>query len=99
MLTRAKQEALLPIALTVKGQGDTIQFNVTYFNRKQSDVAAKVDDEHGIIDALLFVIKDMESEYELSKDGLAELEDERPGMLIALIEGFHQARQVQKVKN
>lgn len=99
MLKRKLAETIAT-TLSVKGQGETIKFNVTYFNKPQTEVEAHLNanpDEPA--ETLLYILKDWESEYPLTLEGIRELEDARPGMVIAMIYGYHEARRVEKVKN
>ena len=103
MLTR-KTPDTLAAELTITGQlQPPIKFAITYFNRKQSEVEEMVksdpNPEVGVASTILFVVKEWDSEYPLSAEGIAEMEDDRPGITIAIIQGFHDARRVTKVKN
>ena len=101
-LTRVKRETI-DVTLNLKGQGDTVKMDITYFNRKQSEVDALLADADGtgskIPDIIAYMVKKWDSEYTLTRDGINELEDDRPGVVLAVIEGFHEARKMQKVKN
>jgi hypothetical protein len=109
-LKKIRKETL-PSTLTVIGQGDSISFKITYHNRKQSEVEAvmnaPIPDGADPVEAMtsniekciLFVVESWDAEYELSPEGLRELEDDRPGMKVALIEGYHKARSMARAKN
>lgn len=100
MALKKARRATLPATLTLTGQGETVKFDITYNNCKQSELdAVMTDPEKDIADAVLFVVKDWDTEYELTKEGLAEMEDDRPGTVMAVIQGFHDARRVAKAKN
>lgn len=45
------------------------------------------------------LVSNWESEYELKIDDLLEAERDRPGLLLGVIRGFHQAREVAVAKN
>lgn len=109
MLTR-KTPDTLATEITLKGQGEEIKFNVTYFNRTQPEIKAclekymdaeetKTDPTYPNLQSVLFVVKSMEAEYPLTIEGLQEMERDRPGMVEVLFYGFHQARRVELVKN
>lgn len=108
MLKRIRPDAIKS-TLAVTGQGETIKFDITYFNRKQSEVVEAVAKaqqaavEEGksetVADAVLFMVKEWDAEYPLTKEGVLEMEDDRPGLLMAIIMGFHKARQVEVAKN
>jgi len=109
MLKRKTPDTLATI-LTINGQGEQIKMAITYFNRTQDEIQncldtnnateqAKSDMQYANRQAVLFVVKEMASEYELTDDGLKEMEADRPGMIEALFYGFHKARRVELVKN
>jgi hypothetical protein len=100
MALKRKTAETIPATLTVKGQGEEVKFNITYRNHKQSEVVAKLQEEGGnVADTVLFMVAEWDAEYPLTADGITEMEDERPGMVMAIIEGFHAARSVERVKN
>lgn len=98
-LTRVRKDSF-NVTLTLTGQGETVKINVTYFNRRKSELDAKLaetgNDGH---QTLLYMIKEWDSEYPLTLEGIAELEDDRPGVIYGLIEGFHESRRMTKEKN
>lgn len=98
MLTRNRKETILT-ALTLIGQGESVTFNITYFNRKQSEVEAKLNDAGDVPDTILYMVQSWDSEYPLTPEGIMELEGDRPGTIMAVIEGFFAARKVQREKN
>jgi hypothetical protein len=99
MLTRAKKE-LIATTLTVKGQGETVTFNITFHNRKQSELEAEGEKEGATINkTLLYLVESWENEYPLTDEGIKEMEDDRPGITMAIIFAYHEARHVAKEKN
>ena len=99
MLTK-KKALEIPSTLTVTGQGDTIKLKLTYNNLPMDAVQELLDaEDKTVADVVLAVVKEWESEYELSTEGLNELENDRPGMVVALIQGFYDARRMTKAKN
>lgn len=99
MLKRQRVETI-PATLTIRGQGETVKFNVTYINIKSSELVAEVESpDFKVAETILKIVKDWECEYPLTSEGLQEMEDDRPGMLFSIIEGFHSARKVERVKN
>ena len=109
MLTRKTPETV-STKLTVKTASGKVSFAVTFFNRSdeevQQNVADTSADERGKKDPawvnrqqVLFVVKEMETEYPLDDDGIREMERDWPGMIEALFFGYHQARRVELVKN
>lgn len=99
MSLQRKRAEILPATLTITGQGETSVFDVTYFNRKLTELQEKLEDADDATDAVIFIVKDWDCEYPLTKEGIMEMEDDRPGIVLAVMAGFHEARMVQKVKN
>lgn len=52
-----------------------------------------------IADTVLKIVKSWDSEYELTREGIEEMHDDRPGLVNAIVEGFDLARQAERVKN
>lgn len=107
MLKRKTPETLAT-EITIEGQGEAVKFNVTYNNRKQSDVndllQKRLEETNGDYSAanrsvLLFMVQSMDTEYDLTEEGVAEMEADRPGIIEALFYGFHRARKVELGKN
>lgn len=98
MLTK-QLKGTLPAALTLTGQGESVTFNVTYHNRRQSELLAELEKAKDPAELVLFLVESMESEYALTPEGIKQLEDDRPGMVLFLIDGFHKARRVGAEKN
>lgn len=99
-MLKRQAPAVIPCSLTLKGQGETVKFNVNYHNRTPEQFEAKVK-EPGIKlgNIALFLIESWESEYELTFEGLKEAEQDWPGLITGLIGNFHAARQVSLEKN
>jgi hypothetical protein len=109
MLTRQRKGTIATL-LTITGQGETVTFEVTYHNRRQSEVEATLnkalaqlenadDPGDGIPGVVLSMVESWDSEYPLTIEGIKEMEDDRPGILLGVIKGFHDARKVDKAKN
>jgi hypothetical protein len=98
MLSKKAPETL-PTTLTLKGQGETVKLNITYHNRKQSDLDAQIAEGKTVAEVVLYMVKEWDADYELSTAGLTELEDDRPGALQAVMIGFHRARHMELEKN
>lgn len=101
MLRRVVNETI-PATLAVKGQGESWQFDLTYHNRKQSQVEALMAEAgkaEKVVDLVLFLVKEWDADYPLTAEGVKDMEDDRPGMILAIIQGFHDARQVARAKN
>lgn len=86
----------LPATLTITGQGATDKIDVTYHNRKQSEVIERAQSGASLI---TYVVESWSLDFELTEEGVGELEDEYPGMVGILMEGFHQARRKAIEKN
>lgn len=98
MALSKKRPVTISTTLTVKGQGVTEKFNVTYHNRKQSEFEAKLA-EGDMPSLILFIVAEWETDYTLDQAGVTELEDDSPGMILGIIQGYHKARTVQLEKN
>lgn len=89
----------IPAKLEIVGGGETNTLSLTFHNRKPSEFQARLDELKGSDDPflptmVLFVVKEWESDYSLSLEGIQELEDERPGICDAILQGFHKVRRV-----
>uniref|UniRef100_UPI00333EFA9E hypothetical protein n=1 Tax=Castellaniella defragrans TaxID=75697 RepID=UPI00333EFA9E len=89
----------IPAKLEIVGGGETNTLDIVYHNRKPSELQGRVDELKGTKEPflpamVLFVVKEWDSDYSLSQEGILEMEDERPGMCDAILQGFHKFRQV-----
>ena len=98
MLIR-KRPDVVPATLTVKGQGEDFKFNITYRNKRADEVQAVIDTAADSESVVIDLVSEWESEYPLTHAGIAEMEADRPGMIVAILIGFHEARRVERVKN
>lgn len=89
----------LPTTLTITGQGSTDKLDVTYHNRKQSDVLERAQAGNTMASMVVYVVESWDSDFALTEEGVAEFEDEYPGIVGILMEGFHQARRKALEKN
>lgn len=98
----------IPATLTLESQGERFKVNVVYNNLKPpaydelveravKEADGEKERQNAIV--VLGLIASWESEYELSIEGLMEAESDRPYTILALLGGFFEARQVQRVKN
>lgn len=94
MLTRKKRETI-PHLVKMEGQGENIEFGVVFNNISQTQLEeiTSREDMHPA-DPPLAYIHSWESEYPLTKEGIMELEGDRPGALVVLIQHFYAARQM-----
>jgi len=90
----------LPAKLEIVGGGEKNTLTLTFHNRKPSEFQAKLDElkdskEPFLPSMVLFVVKEWETDYSLSIEGVKEMEDERPGICDAILQGFHKVRRVE----
>lgn len=93
--------------LDLEGQGERLKFKATFHNRKQSElqeiiadgVEKQLSQEDAGIALVLFVVKELEAEYELTTQGMRDMEEDLPGILQQIMFSFYQARMVNKAKN
>lgn len=92
MLTRKKPETLASI-LNIKGLGEEFDIAVVYNNHSTKDVEDWVT-ANPDKPLPLFLLKHWDSEYPLTEEGIKEAEADRPGLVLAIAQGFYQARVV-----
>ena len=85
--------------LTIQSMGESLEMDITYHNRTRKEVEAKIKAGSTVAEIVLFLVKEWDSEFALSKEGLEEFENEREGICLAVWQGFTQARTAQLVKN
>lgn len=109
MLTR-KTADTFAVSVTIKGQGVTQTMDVVYYNRKLEDIqdVLKIaqghprmqdDFEYANRETLLFMVASWDAEYPLTNEGIKEAEQDWPGLIEGLGRKYHEARQVEVVKN
>lgn len=109
MLTR-KTPTTLATQITFDSMGETVSMKITFHNRTQEQIQKCVDDalltEQGKADprwanreAVIYMVKDWESEYALNQADLAEMDQARPGVIDQIAFGYHKARQARETKN
>lgn len=104
MLKRKTAETL-PVTLRLKGQGETVKFNIVFNNLTADQLMAKVkeyeatDEENSGLLTVLAIVNSWETEYDLSVAGLKVLEGERPGTTLAILEAYYAARRMTREKN
>lgn len=101
MLKRITKEQLLPeVQLTVTSLGEPISFGITYIARPQQEIDALLADPGvDMSKMIVLIVKSWETEYDLTQEGVRELEGERPGMIAAIIQGWYRARAAELEKN
>lgn len=101
-MLKRQRPATLPATLTITGQGEQVKFKITYNNLPTSAYDQLVADSRengGISHIVLGIVKEWETEYELTTADVNAAEDVNPGFIVAVIQGYHDARRVQKAKN
>ncbi|APG04957.1 hypothetical protein BJI69_14350 [Luteibacter rhizovicinus DSM 16549] len=90
---------LIPATLTITGQGSSDKLDVTYHNRKQSEIRERVDSGVTLAALVAFVVESWAADFALTEEGVIEFEDEYPGIVGAVMEGFHTSRRKELEKN
>lgn len=85
----------LPTTLTIIGQGSTDKLNITYHNRKTTEVEAKLREGN----LIPFIVESWDTDFELTEEGIAAFEDEYPGIVEIVITGFWKVRRKEVEKN
>lgn len=113
MLTFAKPDTLASkINVNVpSGEGtEKVSFAVVFNNRSQKQIEAnlkaalesergKQDPEWANRQQVLDIVKSWELSYPLTDDGIAQMEDDAPGMIENIFIHYHMARRVTLAKN
>lgn len=90
----------LPTALTIIGQGSTDKLNITYHNRKTSEVKKALGEKGATLGSVIpFLVESWDADFPLTEEGVKDFEDEYPGIVEIVYEGFHQARRKEAEKN
>lgn len=89
----------IPATLTIIGQGSTDKLNVTYHNRKQSEITALLEGGASLGALIPFLVESWDTDFELTEEGVREFEDEYPGIVDILLTGFHRAHRKEAEKN
>ena len=99
-VTCGKAPEKIATTLSFKGAAEKFKLTVTYHN-----IGTKAF--HGLLEkkgatlfqVLLELIDHWDATYPLSLEGLEHFEDQRPGIINALLHGYQQSRQVELEKN
>jgi hypothetical protein len=89
----------LPTTLTIIGQTSSDKLNITYHNRKTSEVDAQLATGITLAALVPFLVESWDTDFPLTEEGVMAYEDEYPGIVGILIEGFHRARRKHLEKN
>lgn len=90
---------LLPATLTITGQGSTDKLDVTYHNRKQSEIRERIEANVSMASLIVFLVESWATDFDLTEEGVKEFEDEYPGIIEGVLSGFHSARRKELEKN
>ncbi len=82
----------LPVTLTITGQGSTDKLNLVYHNRKSSEVRERIKDDVSLASIVPFVVESWDTDFPLTEEGVTGFEDEYPGIITAVLDGFWKAR-------
>ncbi len=99
MIKKGNAPKTIPAKLELVGGGETNTLDLVFHNRKPSEIEGKIEELKDsktpfLPSMVLFVVKEWESDYSLSLEGILEAEDERPGLCDAILQGFHKVRRV-----
>lgn len=99
MLTRKKPETI-NTDLQITGQGETFTLAISFYNRSSKEFADyESTADNSIVKYNLYLVESWESEYPLTEAGLQEAESDRPGLMLAIFNGYLKARAVQLTGN
>ncbi|NID06655.1 hypothetical protein HBF26_17300 [Luteibacter jiangsuensis] len=98
-LKKGNGPKVLPATLTISGQGSTDKLEVTYHNRKQSEVRERLESGATMAGLIAFLVDSWDTDFDLTEEGVMAFEDEYPGIVEILFAGFHQARRKELEKN
>lgn len=89
----------LAVTLTITGQGSTDKLELVYHNRKSSEVRARTEAGDTLAGLVPFVVESWDTDFPLTEEGVSDFEDEYPGVLSAVLEGFWKARRKEAEGN
>lgn len=95
---RGEAPKRLRAEVTVKNAAEKLLFVITYVNMKTSDFM-RLAQSLPLPELLVQLVDAWDAEYPLSTEGFAELEDERPGCLEALVQAYVRARTLEREGN
>lgn len=101
----------IPAKLEIVGGGETNTLSLTFHNRTITDYDIKVKEviesafksdadpvkarSDVSVQMVLYLVKEWETDYSLSLEGVREMENERVGICDAIVQGFHKVRRVE----
>ena len=90
----------LPWTLTLVGQGSSDKLNLVYHNRKTSEFQATLKTPGLTLGGVVpYLVESWDTDFPLTEEGVADFDDEYPGTVKAVIDGYHEARQKEAEKN
>jgi hypothetical protein len=99
-LKKGGAPALLPCVLTLTGQGSSDKISLTYHNRKASEMNERLEQTSSTIAGLIpWLVAEWDLDFALTEEGVLALDDEYPGVVEAIMQGFHKARRKEAEKN
>jgi hypothetical protein len=98
-LKKGQSPAELPYVLTITGQGSTDKLSLVYHNRKPSEVKARLEEKGSVAAYVPWIVKEWDTDFALTEEGVTEFEDEYPGIVRAVLDGWHLARHKEAEKN
>ena len=99
-MTCGKPPEKIATTLALKGAAEKFKLMVTYHNVGTKALQALFESKKETLGSLLLKLIDCwDAEYPLSIEGIEAFEDQRPGIINALLQGYDQARRVELEKN
>ncbi|WPJ54332.1 hypothetical protein RCIP0075_00010 [Klebsiella phage RCIP0075] len=95
---RGEAPKRLRAEVTVKNAAERLLFKVVFVNMPTSAFMALAQ-SMPLPELLVQLIAEWDAEYPLSTEGFAELEDERPGCLEALVQAYVKTRTLEREGN
>ncbi len=78
--------------LTITGQGSTDKLDVVFHNRRSSEVKGKIESGVSLAAAVPFIVESWDTDFDLTEEGVTDFEDEYPGIVAAIFDGYWKAR-------
>lgn len=97
-LSRKRPETI-SVKMSLTGQLQTVEMNLVYNNITSKALEDFMEREADPVKGLLHIVNEWDNEYPLTTEGVEEMESDWPGATLAIIQGFHDARRVQREKN
>lgn len=91
-LKRGEAPKTIKAKLTIKGQGREDTLEVVYFNRKESEIDAKIAEKVTFAGLIPFIVESWDTDFPVTEQGALEFEDEYVGIVAAVVQGFYRAR-------